>query len=65
MAVEIEFRDGIAAVPNHVAWMMRGLETHTMTKDEAIAAAETQMTRNYLNQVQRKVIRGHFRENRF
>jgi len=64
MAIEVEFRDGIQAVPNHVAMMLRTVETHTMTKDEAIKAAETQMLRDHLNGIQRKLISAHFRESR-
>lgn len=64
MAVELEFRDGMHAVPNHVAWMCRTLDTHTMTLAEAIKAAENQMLKDHLNRAQRKLIASHFRENR-
>jgi len=62
MAVELEFRDGIEAVPDHVAILLRGVETHTMTKDEAVRASEDQMLRNHLDRAQRRLIAGHFRE---
>lgn len=33
-----------------------------MTKEEAIKASETQMVKDHLNGIQRRVIAGHFRE---
>jgi hypothetical protein len=62
MAVEMEFRDGIHAVPDHVAWLMRGVDTTTMTVEEAIRASELQKVKDYLNGAQRKLIGAHFRE---
>lgn len=64
MAVELEFRDGTHAVANHVAMLLRHIDTHTMTVEEAIKASETQMLRDHLNKVQSKVVATHFRENR-
>jgi len=62
MAVEVEFRDGVQAVPEHIYLIMRGIDTHSMTKEEAIRASETQMVKNYLNTTQRKLVAKHFRE---
>lgn len=62
MATILEFRDGEHPVPDHVAMLMRGIDTTTMTKEEAIKASETQMLKNHLERAQRKVIAGHFRE---
>ena len=64
MAVEIEFRDGVQAVADHVAILLRNVETHKMTKEEAIHASETQMARDFLNRTQNKMIATHFRERR-
>lgn len=64
MAVELEFRDGTHAVPNHVASLLKRVDTHTMTVEEAIHASEQQMLRDHLNDVQRKMISKHFREQR-
>lgn len=64
MAVELEFRDGIHPVADHVAALLRHVETHTMTVEEAIRASETQMVKEHLNGVQRKLVAGHFREYR-
>jgi hypothetical protein len=62
MAVEIEFRDGVYAVADHVAALLRAVDCTTMTKEEAIRASETQMLRDHLNRAQRKLVSAHFRE---
>lgn len=62
MAVEVEFRDGVSAVADHVAALLRNVDTTTMTKEEAIRASETQMLKDRLNAAQRKLVAGHFRE---
>lgn len=64
MAVELEFRDGSHAVADHVAMLLRGIDTHTMTVEEAIRASETQMLKDHLNRAQAKLVAAHFRENR-
>lgn len=62
MAVELEFRDGVHAVADHVAWLMRNVDTTTMTVDEAIHASEQKMVADHANKAQRKLIARHFRE---
>lgn len=62
MAVEIEFRDGTHAVPNHVAAILRLVDTTTMTHDEAIKASQNQLLKDHLNMLQRKVVARHFRQ---
>lgn len=62
MAIEVEFRDGVQAVPDHVYYLLRGIDCTTMTKEQAIRASETQMLRDRLNAAQRKLIGVHFRE---
>ena len=62
MAVEVEFRDGLQAVADHVAALLRHVDTTTMTKEEAIRASETQMLKERLNAAQRKLVSIHFRE---
>jgi hypothetical protein len=64
VAVELEFRDGVHAVADHVAALLRNVETHTMTKEEAIHASEQQMLKDHLNAAQRKLTAAHFREYR-
>ena len=61
---EVEFRDGVRVVPPHVAAILRGIETHTMTYAEAIEAANQKLTRDLLNKAQQDAITGHFRDNR-
>ena len=65
MAVEVEFRDGVHAVADHVAALLRGVDCTTMTKAQAIKASESQMLRNHLNRAQRKIIGRHFQERNF
>ncbi len=62
VAVELEFRDGVHAVADHVAWLMRGVDTTQMTVEEAIRASENQKVKDFLNQAQRKLVAKHFRE---
>jgi hypothetical protein len=64
MAVELEFRDGVHPVADHVAWLMRGVDTTTMTVEEAIRASETQKVKDFLNGAQRKLVSRHFVEHR-
>lgn len=65
MAVEIEFRDGTYAVADHVAALLRLVDTTSMTKEEAIKASETQLVKDHLNAAGRKFVARHFRENHF
>lgn len=64
MAVELEFRDGVHAVADHVALLMRNVDTTTMTVEEAIRASEQKLLRDHLNGVQRKMVSRHFMEHR-
>ena len=64
MAVMVEFRDGEQAVADHVAWLLRNIDTSTMTRAEAIKASETQMMRDHLMRAERNLIAKHFREHR-
>jgi len=59
--VNVEFRDGERAVPKHVSILMQGLETHTMTYDQAIRMANQNLVRQRLNQAQKSLIADHFR----
>ena len=60
--IEIEFRDGKRLVPEHLGAIMHGLETHRLTYEEAIAAANRRMEADFLNAQQDKVLAAHFRE---
>lgn len=59
--VEVEFRDGMHLVPEYLAAIMGRLETHTMTFDEAIAAANRQMAADHINSAGADFIAAHFR----
>jgi hypothetical protein len=64
--VEIEFRDGVRAVPAHLASNIAVSEVDpvTVTFEEAVKLADNAALRNYLNNVMRSTIHGHFVENR-
>lgn len=62
MAILVEFRDGEHPVPDHVAVLLRSVDCTSMTKAEAIKASETQMVKDHLNGIQRRMVAGHFRE---
>ncbi len=59
---EIEFRDGKRLVPDYLGVIMAGLETHRMTFDEAVLAANQRLEADFLNAQQDKVLAAHFRE---
>jgi hypothetical protein len=59
---EIEFRDGRRLVPDYLGGLMSGLETHRMTFDEAVDAANKRMEANHLNAQRDRVLAAHFRE---
>lgn len=58
---ELEFRDGKREVPDHLADMMRGLETYRMTFEEAQVAASQSLVRDRLNRIGEKVVADHFK----
>lgn len=60
----IEFRDGERLVPAHVAVLMKGLETHTMTYDQAIRIANQKLVKDRLGAAQRGLIQDHFKQMR-
>jgi hypothetical protein len=57
--VEVEFRDGKREVPDYLAELMHGIETHRLTYDEAVEQANEQLTRTHLNRVMDQTIGGH------
>ena len=59
---EIEFRDGKRLVPEYLGAIMSGLETHRMTYDEAVQAANRRMEADHLNAKRDEVLAAHFRE---
>jgi hypothetical protein len=61
---KVEFREGFREVPDHVADMMRGLETWRYSYEQATRLSENRMTSDYLNRVQRDVVRDALRRTR-
>ena len=57
---EVEFRDGMAVIPAWLADLMSGLPTHTMTRQEAIDAANKQMMRRTIDAAYDGVLKEHF-----
>lgn len=60
--VELEFRDGKRPVPDYLVVMMSGIETHRLTYEQAVEAANRKTEADYLNAQQDKVLAAHFRE---
>ena len=58
---ELEFRDGVRAVPDYLADMMSGLKTYRMTYEQAIEEANRLHLSDYLNAKQDDVLAAHFR----
>lgn len=59
---EIEFRDGKRLVPDYLGVILSGIETHRMTYEEAIQAANKRLEADHLNAQQDKFLAAHFRE---
>lgn len=59
---EIEFRDGKRLVPEYLGAIMSGLETHRMTYEEAVQAANQRMEADHLNAKRDEILAAHFRE---
>jgi phage terminase Nu1 subunit (DNA packaging protein) len=59
---ELEFRDGKRDVPDYLVVMMYGIETHRLTYDQAVDAANKKAESDLLNAQQDKVLAAHFKE---
>lgn len=59
---QLEFRDGTREVPDHLADMMTGLQTFTLTFEEAQTEANKRLTRDRLNQIGDKVVSDHLKK---
>lgn len=55
--MQIEFRDGIREVPDHLAVIMRGLPTYDMTYEEAREKANWKMVADIANKAQADAVR--------
>ncbi len=60
--VEMEFRDGLRVVPDHVADYLTGIDTLRLTFLEAMEMANKARVSEHLNRMQQKVITEHFKE---
>lgn len=60
----LEFRDGFREVPDHLVYLMNGMETFRLTYREALDQANQRVFSNYLNTQQDKILRRHFEENK-
>jgi len=59
---ELEFRDGKRLVPDYLGAILAGLETHRMTYEEAVLAANRRMEADHLNAKRDEILAAHFRE---
>lgn len=59
--VELEFRDGKRLVPDHVAVMVAGLDTHVYTYEQAIREGERRLLGDHVWNAQQSLISAHFR----
>jgi hypothetical protein len=58
---EVEFRDGPRNVPAHLADMMIGLKTHTLTYEEAVEKANWKLASDHVEHAVDGIIQSHFR----
>jgi hypothetical protein len=61
-AREVEFRDGKRWLPAYLADMMSGLETHRLTYEQAVAAANQKAFSDHVNAKADAFVAAHFRE---
>jgi len=59
---EYEFRDGKRLVPDYIAALLTGIETHRMTYDEAIDAANQKVESDFIDAQRERILEAHFRE---
>jgi len=52
----VEFRDGERDIPDHVAEILRGVDTFAYTYDEAVRLSEQELLRKRLNDAQRTIV---------
>lgn len=64
MTKTIEFRDGEQSVPDHVAELLKGIDTYAYTYEQAIRLSEQQLLKQRLNEAQRSLVDGFLRGRR-
>ena len=60
----VRFRDGERELPEHLVARFAGTDTRRLTYDEAMAESNQRELRDYLNGIQRRVVREHFERSR-
>lgn len=56
---EVEFRDGKRLVLDHLADIMAGLPTHTMTYEQAVEKANWKLAADYADKALDSAVQGH------
>lgn len=57
---EVEFRDGKRPIPDHLADMMSGLPTHTLTFEQAKEKANWRLASDHANSAMDALRQSHF-----
>lgn len=58
---DVEFRDGTRRIPEHLADMMAGLKTHTLTYEEAVEKANWKLASDHVDRALDGIVQSHFR----
>lgn len=58
---EVEFRDGTRLIPEHLAEIMSGIKTHTLTYEEAVEKANWRLAENHVESAFDSIVQSHFR----
>ncbi len=59
---EVEFRTGKMEIADYLADLMRGIPTHKLTFDQAIAQMNSKMAGDYVGRAVDKLVDRHFTE---
>jgi hypothetical protein len=60
MMAEVEFRTGKRVIPDYMAELMAGIQTHKMTYDQAVAAMNKKLESNVIDRASDQIINEHF-----
>lgn len=58
----VEFRDGERDIPEHLALLMKGMNTWEMTFEQARDRADVKHTQQALQRAQNELIQQHFKK---
>jgi hypothetical protein len=59
--MRVEFKEGWREVPDHLGKLLQGLETWTMSYQEAVEKANWKLAADYANKAQDDIIRAALR----